>query len=59
MELKHHELSTELVAQMGTHSKFMYMCYKKMKELLQTGTDDWESFKPLAVRAREPPLVRG
>lgn len=50
VELKGHELSTELVSQLKKHSIFMFAMYRKFDQMIRDGVQDLEMFRPFLVR---------
>ena len=46
VDLRAYRLSTELVDQMESHSRFMYAIYRQLQSMTQTGADDLSTFQP-------------
>ena len=50
VELKGHELSTELVNQLKKHSVFMFAMYRKLDEMLRDREEYFDKHRPFLAR---------
>jgi hypothetical protein len=50
VELKGHELSTELVSQLKKHSVFMFAMYRKLDQMVRDQLEDLNDYRPILAR---------